>query len=148
MLAEGFGLRLMKPEEAAIFSDLEITERTYPWSKESFLDTLRSDTSRPLVWEGADGIIGFGVVQVVEGEAYLLNIMILPRHRRQGRGRELLSMIFDWAKSRGAERLFLDVEQTNSPALKLYEAAGLDVVGRRPHSYPGGEDSIMMKKDL
>ncbi|MCB4755831.1 MAG: GNAT family N-acetyltransferase [Elusimicrobia bacterium] len=141
-------LRRMRPDEAEVFSAMEKGERPYPWSRNNFLETLHSDHVTPLVWEGDRGIYGFGVVQIVGEEAVLLNLMIVPGHRRQGRGMELLNKMSLWSKSNGARVLFLDVDPGNEPAAQLYRKVGFEIVDRRPRGYPGGESSWIMKKEL
>ncbi len=46
------------------------------------------------------------------------------RHRRKGHGRAVLSGIAKWALRHGAPRLYLQVDETNTPARALYGRAG------------------------
>ena len=47
-----------------------------------------------------------------------------PQARRQGGARLVLAAIAGWAREQGAPRLYLQVERTNTPAARLYEATG------------------------
>ncbi len=47
-----------------------------------------------------------------------------PAHRGRGHGRRVLSAIAAWALSQGATRLYLQVDEANEPARKLYARAG------------------------
>jgi ribosomal protein S18 acetylase RimI-like enzyme len=47
-----------------------------------------------------------------------------PRARRRGVARLALATIADWAEAHGAGRLYLQVEQSNIAARRLYEATG------------------------
>jgi len=53
---------------------------------------------------------------------------------------------------RGVRTVFLEVEENNQPARRLYERAGFGVVGRRERYYqqPGGEqlNALLMRRDL
>jgi tRNA threonylcarbamoyl adenosine modification protein YeaZ len=53
---------------------------------------------------------------------------------------------------RGVRKVFLEVEENNQPARRLYEWAGFEVVGRRERYYqqPGGEqlNALLMRRDL
>jgi len=49
-------------------------------------------------------------------------------------------------------KVFLEVEENNQPARRLYEQTGFAVVGRRERYYrqPGGEhlNALLMRRDL
>ena len=47
--------------------------------------------------------------------------------RRRGIARAMLAALAEWA--RGADRLWLEVEEDNAPALALYRALGLERTG-------------------
>lgn len=145
---ETHGLRRMKPVEAALFAAWEKMERPYPWTEGQFLETLSSETQTTLVFENEERLAGFGVLQSVGSEAYLLNIMIRPELRRKGLGDDLLRRLIKWAKDGGADHVLLDVDPSNAPALGLYSKLGFRAIGRRPHGYPRGEPSLLMQKDL
>ncbi|MBV9079999.1 MAG: GNAT family N-acetyltransferase [Elusimicrobia bacterium] len=141
-------IRLMKPEESAVFAGWEAAERPYPWTARQFDDTAAAPASTVLVMEENGAALGFAAVQRVEDEAYLLNIMIAPEVRRRGFGEILLQKVMIWSREQGARRLVLDVDAGNAPALRLYAKAGFETLERRPRSYPRGENALVMKKDL
>lgn len=141
-------LRMMTREEAGKFARLEQAERPYPWTERHFLETLTSDTTVTLVLEDQNDIVGFAVVQVVEKEAYILNMMVVQRFRRHGWGQKLLEQIFSWAMESGASNIFLDVDPRNIAALGLYSKLGFTERTRRKNAYPHGEDAIVMSRDL
>lgn len=148
LVPDNYGLRRLKPKEAALFSAWEKEERPYPWKENQFLETLNSETQSTLVREESGEPTGFGVLQMIESEAYLLNIMIRSDLRRTGRGGDLLRRLMDWSKDGGANHMFLDVDPSNDSAYKLYLKCGFSIAGRRPHGYPGGEPSYLMKKEF
>jgi len=41
-----------------------------------------------------------------------------------------------------------DVEESNTPARRLYARAGFREVGRRPGYYPGGKGALVLRRDL
>lgn len=55
------------------------------------------------------------------------------------------------AADRGAQRVFLEVRPSNTPALALYHSEGFNEIGRRPRYYPaaqGREDAVVMAIEL
>jgi GNAT superfamily N-acetyltransferase len=56
--------------------------------------------------------------------AGVFSLLTRPAWRGRGAGRALLGALARWAASRGARRLYLQVERDNAPALALYAKAG------------------------
>lgn len=96
--------------------------------------------------------IGFAVSRIGADEAEILTIALDPRHRGQGLSGNLLLTHLGHLAGRGVRTIFLEVEENNVPALRLYKKAGFTVVGRRERYYqePGGEqlNALLMRRDL
>ena len=97
-------------------------------------------------------IIGFAVSRIAADEAEILSIAIDEDQRGRGLSRNLLMTHLGHLAGRGVRTIFLEVEENNQPARRLYEWAGFGVVGRRERYYqqPGGEqlDALLMRRDL
>ena len=85
-------------------------------------------------------------------EAEILSIAIDPTYRGRGLSRDLLLTHLGHLAGRGIRTIFLEVEENNQPARRLYEWAGFSVVGRRERYYqePGGQqlNALLMRRDL
>jgi ribosomal-protein-alanine N-acetyltransferase len=96
--------------------------------------------------------IGFAVSRIAADEAEILSIAIVPGYRGRGLSRELLLTHLGNLAGRGVRTFFLEVEENNQPARRLYERAGFTVVGRRERYYrqAGGEqlNALLMRRDL
>ena len=139
-------LREIKFQEVDTFTSWEKSDRPYPWTRQHFMETMGSFTSKTLVLQATDkSAVGYATLQWVGQEAYIMNFMIDPRNRRKGWGGQLIKKVIEWARSHGAKELFLDVDPNNEAAVSLYKKVGFEVVQRRPHSYPRGEDAFVMK---
>jgi ribosomal-protein-alanine N-acetyltransferase len=97
-------------------------------------------------------IIGFAVSRMAADEAEILSIAVAASHRGRGLSRELLLTHLGHLAGRGVRSVFLEVEENNQPARRLYERAGFGVVGRRERYYrqPDGEqlNALLMRRDL
>jgi len=96
-------------------------------------------------------LIGYGVLSIAADEAHVLNICIDPLAQSRGLGRQLLRALVQLAGNRGAQRVFLEVRPSNTPALALYHSEGFNEIGRRPRDYPaaqGREDAVVMAIEL
>lgn len=84
----------------------------------------------------ADGepAAGFFLSRQGFDEEELLLIAVSPDHRRQGLGDKLLIELKKAAKSRGAQRLLLEMRRGN-PAESLYRAHGFQPIGERANYY-------------
>ncbi len=96
--------------------------------------------------------IGFAVSRMGADEAEILSIAIDAGHRGRGLSRNLLLTHLGHLAGRGVRTIFLEVEENNAPARRLYERAGFAVVGRRERYYrqASGEqlNALLMRRDL
>jgi ribosomal-protein-alanine N-acetyltransferase len=96
--------------------------------------------------------IGFAASRIGADEAEILSVAIDPRYRGKGLSRDLLLTHLGHLAGRGVRTIFLEVEENNQPARRLYERAGFTIVGRRERYYqqPGGEqlNALLMRRDL
>jgi len=97
-------------------------------------------------------LIGFAISRIAADEAELLSIAIAANRRGRGLSRNLLLTHLGHLAGRGVRTVFLEVEENNQPARRLYERAGFTVAGRRERYYrqPGGEhlNAVLMRRDL
>jgi ribosomal-protein-alanine N-acetyltransferase len=96
--------------------------------------------------------VGFAVSRIGADEAEILSIAIDADKRGRGLSRNLLLTHLGHLAGRGVRRIFLEVEENNAPARRLYERCGFAVVGRRERYYqqPSGEqlNALLMRRDL
>jgi len=88
---------------------------------------------------------GFASAAVVADVADLTRIAVTPAARRSGLGRALLTDLVERVAGLGAERMMLEVADTNEAALALYRAAGFAEITRRRDYYGRGRDAVVME---
>jgi [ribosomal protein S18]-alanine N-acetyltransferase len=97
-------------------------------------------------------VIGFAVSRMAADEAEILSIAVDAGHRGRGLSRNLLLTHLGHLAGRGVRTVFLEVEENNQPARRLYERAGFGVAGRRERYYKeaNGEqlNALLMRRDL
>lgn len=97
-------------------------------------------------------IAGFIVSRIGADEAEILSVALDPDQRGRGLSRDLLLTHLGHLAGRGVRTVFLEVEENNQPARRLYERAGFAIVGRRERYYQqsGGEqlNALLMRRDL
>ena len=97
-------------------------------------------------------VIGFAVSRMAADEAELLSIAVAARHRGRGLSHDLLLTHLGTLAGRGVRTVFLEVEENNQPARKLYARMGFTLIGRRERYYreAGGQElnALVMRRDL
>lgn len=131
---------------------LEAEIHAAPWSLGNFRDALLAGY-QTLVAESDHRIVAFGVLMLAPGEAQILNVSVVPDHRRMGLGRAILGRFLATARDRGAEQCFLEVRASNAAAIALYASEGFVPVGRREGYYPATastprEDALVMRRAM
>jgi len=97
-------------------------------------------------------VIGFSVSRIAADEAEILSIAVAQGHRGRGLSNNLLLTHLGHLAGRGVRTVFLEVEENNQPARRLYKRAGFAVAGRRERYYrqASGEplNALLMRRDL
>jgi [ribosomal protein S18]-alanine N-acetyltransferase len=96
--------------------------------------------------------VGFAVSRMAADEAEILSIAVAESHRGRGLSRNLLLTHLGHLAGRGVRTVFLEVEENNQPARRLYDGTGFAVAGRRERYYreANGEqlNAVLMRRDL
>ncbi len=93
-------------------------------------------------------LIAYAGIFYVADVADVHTITVAAEHRRKGIGRELLKRLIDWARTKKAEAIMLEVRVGNEEALPLYTQNGFTEISRRENYYGPGLTAIIMRKEL
>jgi ribosomal-protein-alanine N-acetyltransferase len=95
---------------------------------------------------------GFILSRLAGGEAEILSVAVASARRGRGVARALLDLHLRRLAGLGAQAVFLEVDEDNAPARRLYARAGFREVGRRPGYYTQGRDhpatALVLRRDL
>ncbi len=147
-------LRPLRASMAGDCARIHSTGFAYPWSAQE-LESLIVDPAAigTAALDPANAKLrGFALSRVVADEAEILTIAVDASLRRGGVGRDLLRAHLGEIAAAGAACLFLEVDESNAPALALYARFGFRQVGRREGYYkrPDGKSAsaLVMRRDL
>jgi ribosomal-protein-alanine N-acetyltransferase len=135
-------------DESDIDRIMEIEKRSFvtPWSRTMFEEIIFSPTSRGLVIERNNSIVGYTVFYTVDVEAHVMNLAVNPMERKQGYARQLMTNALIFFVEKGISECYLEVREHNRDAQKLYEHFGFEVIGRRKNYYQEtNEDALVMQ---
>ena len=118
------------------------------WSFKSLATVFEMPNFLHVLCEDGNEIAGYGGVTVAADSADIGNIAVAENYRGGGIGTALVQKLCEKAKSRCAEKVFLEVRVSNSAAMKLYLKCGFVGAYARTRYYPDGEDCLVMVKKL
>ena len=122
------------------------------WGEAEFAQMLRENNTLLHRLRIGSRVVGFAVSRLAADEAEILSVAIETSQRGRGLSRDLLHTHLGHLAGRGIRTVFLEVEENNQPARKLYERAGFATVGRRERYYreAGSAElnALVMRRDL
>ena len=130
----------VKEKDAKFLSSLYSQSFAKSWSEEEIKSLIK-----------LCGFFGFwcedGMIMCNKAldEAEIYTICVAPLARGKGIGRKLLTEAINYARLQRIAKIFLEVAEDNSPALKLYISAGFKEVGRRKKYYNNQTDALVME---
>jgi len=77
-------------------------------------------------------------------EAEILDIAVAEKHRRHGNARFLLKKFVELVRQHGIGDVFLEVRESNFPAIALYREFGFSTSGRRPNYYQHPQEAAIL----
>lgn len=145
-----FSIREMDDEDIDAVMAIDRTSFLSPWSREIFEQEINDNKfANYFVIEEANNMVGYVGLWIVEDDAQITNIALLPRYRGYKIGEKLFGYSIQYAMKMGASRLSLEVRETNIIAQKLYRKFGLVPGGIRKGYYPdNNENAIVMWVNL
>ena len=140
-------IRLMQAADVPAVAKIETKVQSHPWTFKQFEDAVTVYQST--VIEQAGQVAGFCILQPVLDEANLLLMAIDPSQQGKGLGFQLLEESIQLLKNNPVQ-IFLEVRESNTAAIRLYEKAGFHQIDLRKNYYPntggGREHAIIMVK--
>ena len=138
-------VRPMTKRDVARVYEIEVQSFRSPWSKLSLLGELHNDVARYYVAEEEGRVVGYGGMWLLFDEAHITNIAVAPENRGQHLGRYLLYGMMEAAHERGADRMTLEVRETNERAQNLYYSFDFTKQGYRKRFYEDtGEGAYLL----
>jgi [ribosomal protein S18]-alanine N-acetyltransferase len=138
------------PADARALAALHAASFHRGWSEDEF-DRLLSDRHVVAHRAMAGAVLaGFILSRLVRDEAEILSIAVASARQGRGLARQLLDTNLRRLAALGARSVFLEVEEGNVSARRLYRRAGFREVGRREAYYAAGQSAaaLVLRRDL
>ena len=138
--------------DAAAIAALHAASFRRGWSEQEVEGLL---TDRHVIAHRAmvgSAMAGFIMSRLVEDEAEILSVAVAGQRRGRGLARNLLNLHLRRLAAFGARAVFLEVDEHNKAAIRLYDRAGFHEISRRPNYYPGpggqAVAALVLRRDL
>ena len=133
------------PADLPRIADLHELGFARGWSLSELMALQDNDANELLVartvGRPADPVAGFNIIRKTEVEAEIISISVAPDLRGNGIADQLMREAIRRLQADRVLVLFLEVDETNKAALKLYRKLGFTEVGRRPGYYGNDQQS-------
>lgn len=118
------------------------------WSEDSWREELASSNRHVVVCRGGGTVEAAATFAISDDVVDLHRIVTSPAVRRRGLARHLMDAGLEWARERGASRMLLEVESTNTAALALYDKNGFTPIAERLDYYGPGAHAIILERPI
>jgi ribosomal-protein-alanine N-acetyltransferase len=141
-----------KPRDAAAIAALHAASFRRGWSEQE-VEPLLIDR-QVLAQRATLGrkLVGFIMSRQAADEAEILSVAVARSYQGRGLARGLLTLHLRRLAGLGTRTVFLEVDEHNTPAIRLYARAGFQEVARRPNYYPAADGktaaALLLRRDL
>tara|TARA_Y100000814_G_C12128105_1_gene333035 strand:+ start:38 stop:472 length:435 start_codon:yes stop_codon:yes gene_type:complete len=117
----------------------------YPWLKKQFSRySMDFDNSMSYIYKLKDKVVGYLMAELILDEIHIHNIVVKKEFRSNSIAKDMISHIILRAQKGSKNKICLEVNSSNMPALNLYSCLGFKKVGIRKKYYQDGMDAILM----
>lgn len=141
----------MLPDDIPQVAAIENQCFTSPWDLGSFKYEVKHKEAILMVAVSSDQVIGYVCVRPILEMAHVLNLAVVPRFRQKDIGKALLDRALQELRSSRPDigRITLEVRESNTAAIKLYENFGFKITGKRIGYYERPhENAVIMELRL
>lgn len=120
-----------------------------PWSLDSWENLFLKQDRLLVLIKKKDKIAGFCLFDknAIDAFAHLLKIVIHPDYRGIGLSKLLLNTAITHLEKNGFSQFFLEVEESNEAAQRLYLGAGFKAIHRKKDFYGEKRAAIIMTRN-
>jgi len=137
---------------SVIHKEAFYSEYVQQWQQKDFVELLSIPGTVSFLISNVDQPIGFILIRNIKDEAEIITFCILPKWCRNGYATYLLEWVISRLQKQSVKRFFLEVNENNDAAIKLYQKCSFKIIGRRKGYYKGHHglktDALVMQIQL
>lgn len=133
----------IKPERLFRLAEKNYVTKS-PWSINGFAEDIKSEHAYYGVAMNNKDCVGYIGYHLLFDEAEITNFVVEKDFQHQGIATQLLHAGLDQLKKKGCRKVFLEVRESNHPAIRLYEKNGFVQLGVRKNYYHQPNENAMI----
>ena len=137
----------MTAEDIPFIAEIEKDCFSQPWTEAGLSSELDNPSAEFFTLTENGTVAAYMGMHIILDECYIANVAVKPDFRKKGYGQHLVKNAILQAEKLGCQFISLEVRQSNTPAISLYEKCGFESPGLRKgfYSHPT-EDAVIMTK--
>ena len=141
--------RFVAKDADAVVAIAQESPQAANWSRESYISLAEEEGSLALVLATNGEITGFLIGRRLVDQAEVLNLAVQTKYRGKGQGTALLVAALEEFTRRCVKSTYLEVRESNTPAVAFYERHGFAKTGLRKAYYRNPDEAaVTMEKKL
>ena len=118
------------------------------WTESMYISAFSTERFGGIIANNSECDIGFITFDISSDTADIEDVFVLPDYRKNGVGYALINNAFTYLRSKGVEKVFLEVRESNLSAINLYKKCGFSKISERKKYYPNGENALVFVKEF
>ncbi len=118
------------------------------WTEQMLQSSFRSGNYNCFGVISKERLVAFLGLTVAADTCDIEDILVDGEFRRRGLAKQLMAYAESFVKNKGINKIFLEVRQSNSSAICLYESLGFKKVSVRKNYYSNSENAIVYAKEI
>lgn len=143
--------RLATPSDTQDLSTIHKQNFAKGWNAGDFAQMLNAQNNIIHVAQIKSKVVGFIASRIAHDEAEILSVAIAKNMQGYGIASKMLKPHLSKLAQEGVQKLFLEVEENNQPAIALYNRYGFVEIGKRNGYYSSQTqtlNALTMRLDL
>lgn len=142
-------IKQISKKDASCVAKIEEECFSTPFSEDDILGYIDNPIWNFFVAKSGDSVVGYISFTKIIDECQIVNVAVSETARKMGVGTLLIENLLDFCHQNSVNKLFLEVRESNVPAIKLYEKFGFSVVGvsKNHYSMPT-ENALLMNLEI
>lgn len=138
-----FEIRIAECEHLFLVAELERETFFEPWSEKA-LELFTTDGGFCVLCLEDDVLCSYCTITTVLDEAQIINVATSDAYKRRGCARAVIERVISECNKKGITSISLEVRESNSGAIALYESLDFTIVGKRNNFYSNPRENALV----
>lgn len=131
-------IRSFTPSDIPLITQIESHVHSHPWTEGMFRDCFINSSDHSyegFIFEVNNSLCAYLIIQNILDECHILTIGVKKEEQNKGYATQLLQYLIKKQQDKHAQRILLEVRESNKPAIFLYLQLGFQQIAVRKNYY-------------